>query len=386
MASKKARLYFQLGDKKKKKIAKLSQDTQGRLFLYENGNEKPIWEGLIDVTEPIPENQKPVVFAGEDVFVKPNLEVTLDGTATDSDGSIVSVVWTQVSGPSVPLVVDPNDATKSSFTSTAIGDVLVFQLDATDDKGAVSQDQVKVIVNETGEPEPQPEPQPGQLLYDSNVDIDWDGLNGQVLKVTDTYGNQSANGKGFHMNASGNPRMYLDPATRELTLEHDGKYGRAYFCVCNYQSRVECDFMLDSTANGASFKLRNRHQYVEQTGDTSAPKTKQQGGQGCGIHYDEVDNDLEVVHGTEISGPSAKLVPVLEAGKWYSLKFSQYDNNGKIHVVVEIDGKVVNEGDVNATSNFFDRELFEGWSEFWVRLNADSGGRLKVKNLKLYSI
>ncbi len=234
-------------------------------------------------------------------------------------------------------------------------------------------------------PEPEEPPTSGTILYDSNTDIDWAGMNGKVKLVTDTYGNQSANGKGFHMNASGDPRMFLDPATKELMLEHDGKYGRAYFCVCNYQSRLECDFMLDDKANGASFKLRNRHQYAEQTG-TNPPNTQKQGGQGCGIHYNEVDCDLEVYHGSEIGGPSATLSPVLEIGQWHSLKFSQYDKDGKIHVVVEINGKVVNEGDVNAPSQFFNKAEFEGWSEFWVRLNAAQGGRLKIKNLKLFAL
>lgn len=383
--TKKTKLYFQLGDKKKKRIAKIKQDTPGRLFLYENGNEKTIWEGLVDITEPIPENQKPIVYAGEDIFVKPDTGVILDGTATDSDGTIASVVWSQVSGPTVALIPDPEDITKASFTSTAIGDVLEFQLEATDDKGAISKDTVKVTVNETGEPPEEPEPQPGQLLYDSNTDIDWGGLGGQVKKVTDTYGDQSAYGKGFHMQASGNPRMYLDPATKILTLEHDGKYGRAYFHVPNYQSRLECEFMLDSCSNGASFKTRNRHQYGEEV-DQNAPTKDKQGGQGCGIHCDEVSNDLEIMHGTEEGGPHSALSPKLEANKWISLKFSQYDKDGKIHVVTELDGKIVNEGDVKAPAQFFDRAKFEEWSEFWVRLNADSGGQLKVRNLKVYSL
>lgn len=236
-----------------------------------------------------------------------------------------------------------------------------------------------------------PDSPPGEgLLYDSNTDIDWGSITGEFLKVTDVYGDFRPNGKYFRMKASGNPRMYLYPATKELVLEHDGSYGRAYFGVCNYQSRLECEFKLDSTANNASFKTRNRHQYADIV-KTAADKERQ-GGQGSSFASNKVDADLEVVHGTELSGPSKALNPPLEANKWYKIRFSQYDKDNEIHIVDELDrgdGKgfqVVNEGDVGAPPQFFNRGQFETFSEFWVRLNADKGGRLTFKNLKMYKI
>jgi hypothetical protein len=97
-----------------------------------------------------------------------------------------------------------------------------------------------------------------------------------------------------------------------------------------------------------------------------------------------VDNDLEVVHGTEMGGPSAKIsIDVLQ---YHKVEFSCFDKNGKIHVIVKIDGKQVNEGDVAAPSQFFNKADFDSWSEFWVRLNADSGGKLYVKNIKMYKL
>ena len=259
-----------------------------------------------------------------------------------------------------------------------------------DYKDLIQQGIVTVSVGPNPCPQ-EPGPQPGgDLLYDSNTDIDWASITGESQKVTDIYGNFTPNGKYFRMKASGQPRMYLYPATKELVLEHDGKYGRAYFGVCNYASRLEVEFKLDSCTSNISLKTRNRHQYNDFK--SGSPAAKRQGGQGSSFACGAVDADLEVVHGTEVGGPSKKLSPKLEAGKWYKIKFSQYDKDGKIHVVDELDRgdgdgfKVVNEGDVKAPAQFFKKEEFEEWSEFWVRLNNKKGGKLTFKNLRLYKI
>ncbi len=230
-------------------------------------------------------------------------------------------------------------------------------------------------------------PPAGTLIYDSNTDIDWGAIQGESLRVDDTYGDVKANGKGFHMNASGNPRMYLYPATKELVLEHDGEYGRAYFAVCNYEARMEAMFMLEKPDTSASFKDRNRHQFRDMVND-KASDAETQGGQGTSFSAVKVDADLEVVHGTEISGPTAKLSPSMQANEWHSMKFSQFDKDGKIHVIDELDGKVVNEGDVPAPKQFFNKAQFMEWSEFWVRMNSPKrkDNRLHIKNLKLYAL
>ncbi|WP_054411855.1 PKD domain-containing protein [Hymenobacter sp. DG25A] len=92
-------------------------------------------------------NQLPVANAGADKSITlPTSGVVLDGSATDSDGSIASYSWSQVSGP--------NTATFSSKTVAAptvsglVAGSYVFSLTATDDKGGVSPaDQVTVTVN-----------------------------------------------------------------------------------------------------------------------------------------------------------------------------------------------------------------------------------------------
>ncbi len=247
-------------------------------------------------------------------------------------------------------------------------------------------------------PEPDEPPGPDQppdvppadetLLYDSNRDINWDGIPGDQQVVTGVYGEFKPNGKYFRMKASGNPRMILVKATKEMILEHSGDYGRAYIGACNYASRLEGEFKLTNAGDNASFKLRNRHQFADI--ESGAPDNKRQGGQGTSFAVDKVDADCEIVHGTEISGPSKSLSPKLEINKYYPFKFSQFDKNGKIHIVDELDQgngfEVVNEGDTSPPSQFFNKAEFEEWSEFWLRLNAKGGGRLYLKNIRLYKL
>lgn len=91
--------------------------------------------------------QPPLANAGSDQTVNELSSVTLSGSATDSDGSIASYSWSQVSGISVALS-NAGSAT-STFNTPVVSagnvEVLVFQLTATDDSGATGVDFVTII-------------------------------------------------------------------------------------------------------------------------------------------------------------------------------------------------------------------------------------------------
>ena len=229
-------------------------------------------------------------------------------------------------------------------------------------------------------------PLPGTLIYDSNVNIDWASLT-SVLRVDDKYGSIAGNGKGFHMNASGDPRMYLDPATKELKLEHDGSYGRAYFCVTNYNSRLECEFMLDSMSHNFSIKTRNRHQVREEGGQPNATDQQRQGGIGSSYHEDTVEQQVEVWHGNNTLSGSKSLSPKLVANKWYKMTYTVQDvGSGKVRQTNTLDGVTVFQRDISPPSQFFNKAEFDTWSEFWLRLNASNGGWVKIRNIKMYAL
>lgn len=109
-------------------------------------------EGLAgDGTVTPPANKKPVANAGVDVSVIAPASVQLDASSSsDSDGSIVSYAWTQVSGSSVTL--NGADAVNPSFTTDTLtqSEILQFTLTVTDDNGATASDSVVVSVTLEG--------------------------------------------------------------------------------------------------------------------------------------------------------------------------------------------------------------------------------------------
>ncbi len=102
---------------------------------------------LTATSELTTENLPPTVDAGSDQTITlPTDSVNLNGTATDSDGTIASYVWSQVSGPSDVNPEDVEDPTASSL----VAGTYVFKLLVTDDNGANADDQVTITVNPAG--------------------------------------------------------------------------------------------------------------------------------------------------------------------------------------------------------------------------------------------
>lgn len=97
-----------------------------------------------------PKKVYPTVNAGNDITITlPTSSVTLNGTASDADGSIASRSWTRVSGSGT--IASAN--TLSTLVNGLAEGVSTFQLSATDNTGLVSTDDVKVTVN----PPPRPD-------------------------------------------------------------------------------------------------------------------------------------------------------------------------------------------------------------------------------------
>ena len=94
-------------------------------------------------------NQLPIVYAGANQTVTlPTSSVTLTGSATDVDGTIVSYLWTRLSGPNTPTIVSPT-AQSTSVTGLIQG-VYVFRLAATDNNAGVGYSTTQVTVVVTG--------------------------------------------------------------------------------------------------------------------------------------------------------------------------------------------------------------------------------------------
>lgn len=100
---------------------------------------------VITGTTPIePPNQLPVVNAGSNVTINlPINDVILTGSAMDTDGFIIKVLWEQISGNAANILTPNTTATK--ITGLTEGPYK-FRLSATDDKGGTSFAETNVIV------------------------------------------------------------------------------------------------------------------------------------------------------------------------------------------------------------------------------------------------
>lgn len=90
-------------------------------------------------------NQVPVVSVDEDMTVEIGSTVILSGTATDTDGSIDSTSWQQISGTTTTSSQTADTIT--FFAGEVTGDApLVFVFTATDNEGALVSDSVQITV------------------------------------------------------------------------------------------------------------------------------------------------------------------------------------------------------------------------------------------------
>jgi gliding motility-associated-like protein len=95
---------------------------------------------------PQPVNIPPVANAGPDMPITlPVNSVTLSGSGTDTDGTINTYAWTQISGPSPADLTSP--ATASTNADNLVEGIYVFRLTVTDDDGVTGFDEVKITVN-----------------------------------------------------------------------------------------------------------------------------------------------------------------------------------------------------------------------------------------------
>lgn len=90
-------------------------------------------------------NNSPIANAGPDQSVTlPADSLTVQGTASDSDGGIATYLWTRTSGP---LATMTGTTTATLSLDDLLEGVYVFRLTVTDTQGATAYDEVQVTVN-----------------------------------------------------------------------------------------------------------------------------------------------------------------------------------------------------------------------------------------------
>jgi hypothetical protein len=99
-----------------------------------------LYPGEVKPPDP-PVNQVPTADAGPDQLI--GIAFYLTGKGTDTDGTITSYKWEQVSGP-LSVIVNASD--RNTLVNPSGKGEYVYRLTVTDDKGASGVDEVKVTV------------------------------------------------------------------------------------------------------------------------------------------------------------------------------------------------------------------------------------------------
>ncbi len=98
-------------------------------------------------------NLPPVANAGSDIAITlPVNSLTLSGSGTDADGSVVSYSWAKISGPSSYTILNPTSA-NTGLAGLSAG-VYQFQLQVTDNDGAIGTDNIQITVNKAANKAP----------------------------------------------------------------------------------------------------------------------------------------------------------------------------------------------------------------------------------------
>jgi len=109
-----------------------------------------ITSGSISVSDTVQVtvHQAPIANAGADQVVNYNDVVTLDGSASSDDGSIVDYKWSVLNGTAVAIGKDPTNPAKASFVAPEVGGAITIELTVTDNYGVTATDIVVINVNE----------------------------------------------------------------------------------------------------------------------------------------------------------------------------------------------------------------------------------------------
>tara|TARA_B110000027_G_scaffold32844_1_gene36490 strand:+ start:219 stop:2432 length:2214 start_codon:yes stop_codon:yes gene_type:complete len=109
-------------------------------------NQGATTSSFVSIDVSLPPNNAPLANAGDDQSTAILSTVTLAGSGTDADGTVVSYSWQQTSGETVTLI-NGSSAT-ATFTAPNNEATLVFGLTVTDNSGSIGTDSTTVNITD----------------------------------------------------------------------------------------------------------------------------------------------------------------------------------------------------------------------------------------------
>lgn len=356
----------------------------------------------ITITAGPPPNVPPTVSAGNDITVKENVLVKIDGSATDLDGQVVNVKWVQTLGEPVPVTADETDPTNFSFTTPTIvagtSTVLEFELTAIDDKGASAKDKCQIIVVKDIPTCPSGQhwdPTTQSCVPDSSEEFAYTSklwtFSGPAVKLPQ-------GSKNWIILETGEAAGWLAPFDPLIALSHagtkgpaiwDGKGGfsitgdqsRDYLLVKNYNAVLYCTLTphFKSSSDDFSSKLSSRHNQ----GGSAANRP---GGYGISFGPQEWDSKREDYHNVHTQLGSGRYSQPLRNDVAYPLKITCQRENGKVRMTGEINWgngyvKEISAVDNKPLASFMNPAKFLETSYLWLRNNGS--GSIDIKDVKV---
>jgi hypothetical protein len=244
------------------------------------------------VIDSSPTNQPPVVRAGTDQSITlPTNSLTLQGSASDADGSISTYKWSQVSGPNT--VTFNNAAIAAPTLSGLIEGSYILRLTAIDNQGASASDELKITVNKALT-QPSPTVISGELKKWHKVTLTFTGPTTSEtsapnpfldyrLNVTFTKGNKQIVVPGYYA-ADGNAgessagsgdkwRVHFSP-NEEGSWSYKASFRTGSGIAVDENASTGSPVFFDGTAgtlnigasdkSGSDFRAKGRLQYVGQ--------------------------------------------------------------------------------------------------------------------------
>lgn len=123
-----------------------------RLTVQDNGGATGSDTAIVTVNDSAPAtNNPPTANAGPDQTAAERSTVALNGTASDTDGTITAVQWSQLAPASPTVAINNATTLNASFVAPEVSanTVFTFQLQVTDNAGASTADSADVTITDT---------------------------------------------------------------------------------------------------------------------------------------------------------------------------------------------------------------------------------------------